>query len=167
MITRIYAIQTAAPTRIAIVSRPRGGDWLCDEVAALSREGIDVLVSMLTPEEAEELGLHRESDECGAASITFVNIPVPDRSVPSDKDDFLRHVDRVAQLARQGRSVGVHCRASIGRSSVLAVSVLVRLGWNVNEAFTAVESARGCSVPDTPEQRKWVIEHVTSTQHER
>jgi hypothetical protein len=39
---------------------------------------------------------------------------------------------------------------------VLAVSVLVRLGWNANEAFHAVESARGCSIPDTPEQRQWV-----------
>ncbi len=82
----IYPIKEATPNRIAIVARPRGDDWLCDELSALSREGIDVLVSMLTEEEANELGLRRESQECGAAAaITFVNLPIPDRSVPLDK----------------------------------------------------------------------------------
>jgi hypothetical protein len=84
----IYLIKEAAPNRIAIVARPRGGDWLCDELSALSREGIDVLVSMLTEEEANELGLHRESEECEAAAIKFVNLPIPDRSVPLDRDGF-------------------------------------------------------------------------------
>jgi len=156
----IYSIKTAAPDRIAIVARPRGGDWLCDELTALSAEGIDVLVSMLTEEESRELGLETESENCNAAAITFVNIPVPDRSVPLDKLKFLQAVDRLAQLVREGKFVAVHCRASIGRSSVLAVAVLARLGWETNKAFDAVESARGCSIPDTPEQRQWVIQNV-------
>ena len=56
----IYPIDSAAPNRVAIVARPRGGDWLRDELSALSMEGIDVLVSMLTEEESKELGLERE-----------------------------------------------------------------------------------------------------------
>jgi hypothetical protein len=51
----------------------------------LSREGVDVLVSMLTEEEADELGLQSESEECGAATIRFVSLPVPDRSVSADR----------------------------------------------------------------------------------
>lgn len=156
----IYSIKEAAPSRIAIVARPRGGDWLCDELSALSREGIDVLVSMLTQEEANELGLHRESEECEAAAIKFVNLPIPDRSVPLDRDSFLRSVEDLAEMVRTGRFLGVHCRASIGRSSVLAISVLMQLGWDADKAFHAVESARGCSIPDTPEQRLWVIQNV-------
>jgi protein-tyrosine phosphatase len=156
----IYSIKEAAPNRIAIVARPRGGDWLCDELSALSREGIDILVSMLTEEEINELGLNRESEECEAAAIKFVNVPILDRSVPLDRDDFLRSVDELAEMVRAGRFLGVHCRASIGRSSVLAVSVLVRIGWDAGKAFHAVESARGCSIPDTPEQRQWVIQNV-------
>lgn len=156
----LYPIEPAAPNRIAIVARPRGGDWLCDEISALSREGIDVLVSMLTEEESNELGLERESEDCLAAGITFVNLQIADRSVPSHTDDFLRAVERLAERMREGQFVGVHCRASIGRSSLLAVSVLVRLGWEANEAFDAVESARGCAIPDTPEQRQWVIRNV-------
>jgi protein-tyrosine phosphatase len=157
----IYQIKTAGPDRIAIVARPRGGDWLCDEVIALSREGVDVLVSMLTEEESRDLGLESESESCKAAAITFINIPIADRSVPPDRGDkFLQAVDRLAQLVREGRFVAVHCPASIGRSSVLAVAVLARLGWETHEAFDAVESARGCSIPDTPEQRQWVMRNI-------
>jgi protein-tyrosine phosphatase len=159
----VYSVRTAAPNRIAIVARPRGGDWLCDELSALAGEGVDVLVSMLTEEESRELGLESESENCKAAAITFINLPISDRSVPSDRDYFLHTVELLSQLVREGRFVAVHCRASIGRSSVLAVAVLMRLGWEVNAAFDAVESARGCSIPDTPEQRRWVIQNVPAT----
>jgi protein-tyrosine phosphatase len=156
----IYPITDATPNHIAIVARPRGNDWLGEEISALSREGIDILVSMLTGEEAEELGLNRESAECAAAGIGFVNVAIPDRSVPSDRNAFLRSVDELATRVREGRYLGVHCRASIGRSSVLAASILVRLGWDAKAAFDAIESARGCSVPDTSEQKQWVISNV-------
>ena len=43
--------------RLAIAPRPRGGDWLEDDVRLLQRAGVDVIVSALTPVEAEELGL--------------------------------------------------------------------------------------------------------------
>ena len=118
---------------------------------------------MLTEEESKELGLEGESKACGAAAITFVNVPVPERSIPSDTDHFLREVEQLAKTVRQGKFVGVHCRASIGRSSVLVVSVLIRLGWEANEAFDAVASARGCPIPDTPEQRQWVIKNIPAT----
>jgi len=158
----LYPITAAAPNRFAIVACPRGGDWLFDELRALASEGIDVLVSMLTEEEANGLDLQRESEECGVLAISFVNLPIPDRSVPSDRNDFLQHVEQLAEMVRKGRFVGVHCRASIGRSSILVVSVLMRLGWKAEDAFHAVESARGCSIPDTSEQREWVLANIAS-----
>jgi protein-tyrosine phosphatase len=115
---------------------------------------------MLTDEEAEELGLNDESAECVAIGITFVNLAIPDRSVPSDTNAFLRSVEQLATRVREGRHVAVHCRASIGRSSVLAASILVRLGWDAKTAFDAIEAARGCSVPDTSEQKEWVISNI-------
>ena len=145
---------------MAIVARPRGNDWLCEEISALSREGIEILVSMLTDEEAEELGLNDESAECAAAGISFVSVPIPDRSVPSDTNAFLCSVEQLVARVREGRYLAVHCRASIGRSTVLAASILVRLGWDAKTAFDAIGAARGCSVPDTSEQKQWVIANV-------
>lgn len=158
----LYPIQAANPHRIAIVARPRGGDWLSDEIAAMSNQRIEVLVSMLTEKESQELGLDRESDECAATAIKFLNVPIPDRSVPPDKDDFVHAVQELAEIVRKGGFVGVHCRAGIGRSSVLAVSILIHLGWDAGAAFAVVASARGCAVSDTLEQRQWVIENVAA-----
>jgi hypothetical protein len=59
-----FPINGVTPHRIGIVER--GGEWLSDELAALSREGYDVLVSMLTSQQAHELGLSKESEECSA-----------------------------------------------------------------------------------------------------
>ena len=117
---------------------------------------------MLTAEEAQELGLAREAQECATARLTFVNIPIVDRSIPGDIQDFIERSDAIAALLQNGSSIGIHCRASIGRSSMLAASVLVRLGWSADVAFQAVETARGCAVPDTSEQKRWVGENVKS-----
>jgi len=38
--------------RLAVATRPRGGDWLADEAAGWRRAGLDVVVSLLENEEA-------------------------------------------------------------------------------------------------------------------
>lgn len=163
MICRLYPIERALPNRIAIVARPRGGDWLSDDIKSLANSGITVLASMLTSDEVHELGLEDEAAECESVGIAFLNIPVSDRSIPSDTNVFLGIVDRLAERVRSGEYLGVHCRASIGRSSILAVSVLVHLGWEFEEACRIVEEARCCAIPDTPEQRQWVKDHFGSS----
>jgi hypothetical protein len=50
--------------------------------------GINVLVSMLTPGESRELELDGDRSECEAHSLRFINIPVEDRAVPADRDGF-------------------------------------------------------------------------------
>lgn len=156
----VYSIVQATPYRLAIAARPRGGDWLSDELQGLAQEGIEVLVSMLTEEESKELGLDKEREECDAARIRFINLPIPDRSVPANRHEFLQIVQELTAVVRNGRYIGVHCRAGIGRSSVLIASVLIQLGWKADAAFSAIESARGSSVPDTVSQRKWVMENI-------
>jgi protein-tyrosine phosphatase len=155
-----YPVKTTVRGRLSIIARPRGGDWLCDEISALAGEGIQTIVSMLTEDEANELGLADELTQCRQRGIALLNVPVRDRSVPESDSDFLVAVDCAANELREGRSVAVHCRAGIGRSALFAASVLIRLGWNADEAFLAIQQARGCPVPDTPEQRSWVRQHV-------
>jgi len=46
--------------RIRIMPRPRGNDWLPDDLRVLRQAGVDVIVSALTAPVAEELGLVAE-----------------------------------------------------------------------------------------------------------
>ena len=74
--------------QLAIVPRPRGGDWLEDEVVALKNAGVNVLLSLLEADEADELGLASEKEVSSHMGLVFVNFAIPDRSVPSDQTSF-------------------------------------------------------------------------------
>jgi protein-tyrosine phosphatase len=142
--------------RLAIVPRPRAGDWLNDEIAGWKAEGIDLVVSLLESEEVAELGLHCEAGLCDKYTIEFFSFPVPDRGVPSALPAALALARLLVSRVGQGKSAAIHCRAGIGRSSVIAACTLVCLGMNPVHAFGLIAKARGVVVPDTDEQRAWV-----------
>src|SRR5450432_1375037 len=121
---KIYWVNSNTKHRLAIVPRPRGGDWLEDDIQAIHREGIDILVSLLTLEEAEELGLLAESSACNKAEIEFRSFPILDRQVPASVPAFMQVVASLRQALGSGKSIGAHCRAGIGRSSLLIASIL-------------------------------------------
>ena len=142
--------------RLAIIPRPRGGDWLADDIGFLRRSGFDVVVSALTPTENEELELVEESRCCQNSGLEFLSFPIEDRSVPVSYSTFNGLIDSIIGYLRAGKAVAVHCRAGIGRSSMIAASALIRDGLSTDSAFRAIEESRGCSVPDTLEQKVWV-----------
>ena len=142
--------------RLAIVSRPWGDERLDDEMAALRETGIDVLVSMLEEGEAIRLGLGDEGDAARRAGLVFVNFPIRDRGVPADKQLFDEFLDGLERHISDGRRVGVHCFACIGRSTVTIASLLIRSGVPSERAWQEIALRRDCKVPDTVEQREWV-----------
>jgi protein-tyrosine phosphatase len=146
----------AEGVRLAITPRPRGHDWLRDDLSILRSAGVDVVVSALTSEENEDLGLREEGRFCADTGLHFLSFPIEDRSVPVSCTEFVALLDSITDYLRKGNGVAVHCRAGIGRSSVIVASVLIRGGLTIDSAFRVIEEGRGCTVPDTPEQRQWV-----------
>jgi protein-tyrosine phosphatase len=151
-----YWIETGIPAKLAIMPRPNGGNDLEGEIRTLKREGADVLVSLLTPEEEADLGLEYERAACSGHGIKFRSFPIPDRRVPASAEAFLKFIDSLHQDLLQGRSIVAHCRAGIGRSSLLLASLLRREGLSTDDAFRRITHARGMLVPDTAEQLRWV-----------
>ena len=150
--------------RLGIMARPRGHDWLADDVRLLKSSGVDVIVSALTAPESEELGLEQEAACCSDEGILFLSFPIEDRSVPASLPDFNALVSAVNEHLGSGKAVAVHCRAGIGRSSLIAACLLLRNGVSVDSAFRAIGISRGCQVPDTLEQRRWVEYFSAQTQ---
>jgi len=144
--------------RVGIIPRPRGGDWLDDEARAWRGAGIDVVVSLLTPEEISEFQLEDEGRYCRAEGIQFLSFPIPDRGAPPSRQAAVALVDKLVKMLESGKNVAIHCRQGIGRSALIAASLLVSLGGSADDAFRAVGKARGCAVPDTMDQRIWVDE---------
>lgn len=153
----IFWIEGEPCAELAIVLRPEGDDWLEDELRELKRGGIDTLVSMLEPWEAGELGLAREGPLALEAGMQFLSFPIPDRHIPQRTSEFRQFAGELARRLRAGERIGVHCRGSIGRCTVAAASALAHLGWSPKDALLAIAAARGYPVPDTDEQRAWIL----------
>jgi predicted protein tyrosine phosphatase len=154
--TELYWIQTTGPGRLAVMPRPRGGDWLEDELRSLKDHGIQILVSLLTPEEEVFLQLEDEGPFARRHGMEFYSHPVPDRDTPASAEDTWTLARTLAGRFEEGKQIAVHCRMGIGRSPLLLACILVSRGVSTEEAWIAIGDARGCVVPDTPEQRAWL-----------
>lgn len=161
MRAELYTVDYNGPGMLSVMARPRGGDWLPDEVQAWRDAGVDVVVSLLTPEEQMELGLNDEASLCQRATLAFHALPIPDRSVPSQLAAVERLIDEIVEALKAGKHVAIHCRMGIGRSAMIAAATLVALGETLERALTTIEAARGLPVPDTPEQAQWVAQYAT------
>jgi protein-tyrosine phosphatase len=160
MRTEVYWVPGPWPGRLGVVPRPRGGDWLADEVRSWRASGLDVVTSLLTSDEAAELELQEEEALTLEEGLEFRAFPIPDYGVPRSRADLAEFLIQLEKALASGKNVAVHCRAGIGRSSVVVASMLVSAGVEPEEAFRRIEKARGRPVPDTAEQREWVAESV-------
>jgi protein-tyrosine phosphatase len=156
MQVKIYWISELQCGRIGIMPRPRGGDWLEDEIISLGESNVDAVVSLLEPDEISELELEQEEIFCQKHGIAFLSFPIPDRNIPSSIMATQKFVQQLMNFLSERKTFVIHCRQGIGRSSMIAACVLVKNGLSVGDAFEKIARARGCPVPDTQEQCDWV-----------
>jgi protein-tyrosine phosphatase len=115
-----------------------------------------LVVSLLVSDEVRELDLEEENERCRDQGIRFRSFPIPDRGVPESREATRALVTELSRAVADGETVVIHCRQGIGRSALVAASVLVALGIDPQHALDSVAEARGRPVLDTPEQRAWV-----------
>lgn len=154
--TRLYWLNGPWNGKLALAARPRGGDWLGDEIADWKRAKIDLVLSLLTPEEEQDLDLRAEGHEVAAQGLAFSSFPIPDRQIPKSEAKLAETLDRVNRLLSAGKNVVVHCRQGIGRTGLIASCLLMKSGMSPGAAMDTVSAARGVAVPETPEQRDWI-----------
>ena len=158
MRTELYWIEGPWRGKMAILPRPRGGEWLEDEVRAWRASGVDAVASLLTKSEIADLDLGQEAAYCKANGIHFLPFPIVDRSVPSSRTTTLDFVKKLDSLLAEEKNLAIHCRQGIGRSALIVACLLVLSGIHPEVALQRVSVARGALVPETPEQRHWVVE---------
>lgn len=163
MKAQVFWTKEKYPGRIALVPRPRGGDWLEDEAAAWSDAGLDVIVSMLDTEETQAFELGREADFCERNKIEFIAFPVKDRSVPKINQALFHLTEKLKTALSEGKNIGIHCRQSIGRAPLLAAILMTSFGIKPKDAFDQLSAVRGVEVPETAEQKDWVENFAKET----
>ncbi|HEY1801335.1 MAG TPA: dual specificity protein phosphatase family protein [Terriglobales bacterium] len=156
MSTKLYWIHGPWAGKLAVAARPRGGDWLEDEISSWRRSGVDTVLSLLDAEEELELNLKDEAKEAKLQGMKFFSLPIPDRQVPSSEAKLTKTLEALDADLQSGKNLAVHCRQGIGRSGLIATCLLIRKGFSPQAAVEIVSAARGVNVPETAEQRNWL-----------
>ena len=123
---------------------------------ALKREGFTFVVSLLTEQENEELGLVDEEQLCQNNGLDFYSFPIVDRSSPRNRRDFEELAERLLARIKKGDRGFFHCRAGLGRAPLLGCTIIQKAGIDPDEAWAMLAKSRGQLVPDTEEQKLWV-----------
>jgi len=152
----LYWINQFAHGNLAIMAAPRLGDQFEATMLDWRDEGVDVIVSLLEDSEIPNL-TDAERTFCEEFGLEFFSFPVRDKTVPDAVAPFATVARQLADRIAAGKSVAIHCRAGIGRSTTLAACVLILLGIHGDVALDMIAAARGLEVPETEAQRQWIL----------
>jgi protein-tyrosine phosphatase len=155
----VFWIKGSPAIHLAILLRPLGDDLMEAGLRSIKKKGVETVASLLEEKEAIWLGLEDEGPHAERMGLRFLSYPIPDAHLPQDPDSFRAWIEELAGRILAGERIGIHCRGSIGRSTVAAACALIHLGWTPKAALKAIEEARGAPVPDTQEQKEWILRY--------
>lgn len=73
--------------------------------------------------------------------LRFCHVPMIDRKPPTQRQ-LERAVEWVMGELAEDRKVFIHCQSGVGRSVCVACAVLMRMGYNLSDAYEAVHRKR-------------------------
>jgi protein-tyrosine phosphatase len=155
MLPTTYKVIDIESGVLSVMAKPVPGEYIEDEFIGFARLGINKIICLLEDWEQKELGLASEEELCKKNGIEYLSFPIPDRGLPST-ELALDLAERIFSEICAGKHIAIHCRAGIGRTGIIAGTILLKLGKSSEEAFSLISEARGIRVPDTEEQENWL-----------
>ena len=135
-----------------------GGRWDRDldiDIEAVRTWKPDLVLSLLEEHEYAGLGIPQFRETAIRAGVPWEFAPIPDGGVPGPEFDLAWRAiaPRVANILREGGRVLIHCRAGLGRTGLVAASILVDFGASAQETLDAVRAARAKTIETTEQER--------------
>jgi protein-tyrosine phosphatase len=106
---------------------------------------------------------YAEALATGTVPCSVVPFEIREGGVPENKDAFWALANDVVNRLQSGEAVLVHCAGGVGRTALLAVSVLLAMGKPITEAESLVSRA-GSMVETMPqmEMLSWCVTRASS-----
>ena len=125
----------------------------------------DAIGAIICLNEPHEIRLksakYAEALESGTVPCPVMPFEIREGGIPEDRNAFWALANNVANRLRCGEGVLIHCAGGVGRTAMLAVSVLLALGASIGEAESLVSRA-GSMVETMPqiEMLSWCASQV-------
>ena len=71
-----------------------------------------------------------------------LHYPIEDFDVPTDISDYNKIIEKIILELQSNKNVLVHCAAGLGRTGLMAASLLITLGRNVQYSINYVRTVR-------------------------
>ena len=130
------------PGKMLLHSMPGRFESLESTWQQVESEAVGAIVCLVEPFEIrQKSSSYAEALEIGAVPCSVLPFEIREGGVPEDRDGFWALATNVADRLQSGEAVLIHCAGGVGRTAMLAVSVLLALGESIQEAELLVSRA--------------------------
>ena len=138
MAPALHVIAGPGPGQLATMAHPLDEPWSPQELTALARAGVQVLVS------SADVG----PDTAGIEVVPFPSPAASPRETRQEANQVVSLAIRLAREVREGRFVVTQATADNGRSTLLATMTLALLGIRPGEALRRTGDSTPVIAPD-------------------
>ncbi len=128
--------------KLLLHSMPGRFETLESAWAQLESEAVQAIVCLNERHEIREKSArYAQALEAGAVPCAVMAFEIREGNAPEDRAAFWALANDVAKRLRCGEAVLIHCAGGVGRTAMLAVSVLLALGQPIAEAEGTISRA--------------------------
>ncbi len=142
-----YWITTIHGCKIGIAACP-SKETPAEDIEALMLPKSSIIVSLLAVGELEKLGLSDEKSICEERDLEFIHFPIPDTNIPH-YPKYVQFIRELYTKIKDCKTLLIHCQHGIGRSSLIAIGILLKHQLDLKTSIQLVRKAR-CQKLDVP-----------------
>jgi len=160
---RSVELPASVPGRLLLHSMPGRFETIDKVWHQVKTDAVGAIVCLNEDFEIRQKSVkYAEALDAGTVPCSVVPFEIREGGVPENKDAFWALANDVANRLHSGQAVLVHCAGGVGRTAMLAVSVLLAMGKPITEAENLV-SREGSMVETMPqiEMLSWCATQVS------
>ena len=139
---RRVELPAGVPGRLFLHSMPGRFETLEKAWQQVNIEAVAAIVSLVESYEIPLKSLaYAEALELGTVPCPVLPFEIREGGVPDDRNAFWGLATGIANRLQSGEAVLIHCAGGVGRTAMLAVSVLLALGEPIDVAEKTISRA--------------------------
>jgi len=132
---------------------------LDEDIKEIKKQGIDVIIPLLTKDEMESYGVPDLIETYRRNNLEVLHLPIVDQKIPGREElrKLLLYIDKAFS---EGKNILLHCVGGLGRSGLVAACYLKHIGFNSAQAINFVREIRSPRAIETKIQEDFVKEFI-------